>query len=442
VTSTPDHDSAPEFQAVEEIDYHDLDSPEHVSRSPQRSIILNPISGTEGATSSSTITGDDDEDQISEGNKTSPAMQKSYGATTNGLSTGYVGASSVRPHWNSLYGQDVPWLELDGEALSHLDTAKEAHDTRQEVNRTLQKQSAVALAIWKLWYGGVLDDFEDYQTRGLDMPAPTFIELDLKVWLRLYPWTGETVFYCDLPPFPKLDDPRPTWKEYARYGHAIALMKSGSMPVHATADNNPFGRRLTAAMLLAREGSRGLRRCFESILASFHLELERQYDHLEKPCERFVKQFSLRLSETEERNIAGHSDQTKAAAILAMVCHNKLVNGDLHSTLDDLHTQCQQSAEFSTKRAFVWAARLMLYYASPELENSPLPTHLCTRAVDGCKRISKMIHYHPHQELERLKGRGDGKGPMPEEWQDANFASLWTEWICCDSDFFLYDPLA
>jgi hypothetical protein len=365
-------------------------------------------------------------------------MQKSYGVTTTSLSTGYVGANSVRPLWNELYGQDVPWLELDGEALSHLDTPKEAHDIRQEVKR----ESAVALAIWKLWYGGVLDDFEDCQARGLDMPAPTFIELDLKVWLRLYPWTGETVFYRDLPSFPKPDDPRPTWKEYARYGHVIALTKSGSMPVHAPAENNPFRHRLTAAMLLAREGSRGLRRCFESILVSFGLELGYQHDHLEKPCKRFAKQFSLRLSETEERNIAGHSDQTKAAAILAMVCHNELVNGKLHSTLDDLRTQCQKSAEFSTKRAFVWAARLMLYYASPELENSPLPTHLCARAVDGCKRISKMIHCHPHQELAGLKGRGDGNGPTPEEWQDANFAGLWTEWICYDNHFFLYDPLA
>jgi hypothetical protein len=440
VTLTPGHGFAPEFQAVDEISYCDLEAPEHVGRSSQCSTILGPTSGTGDAISSTAITSDDDGDQISEENRAFLPAQESYGATTNDLSTGYVGASSARPHWNLLYEQDVPWLELDGEAWSHL--AKEAHDTLQELKRDLKKQSAIALDIWNLWSGGVLEDFEVQQAHGLDMPAPTFIEPDLNVWLRLYPWIGETALYCDLPPFPKHDAPRPTWREYARYGHAIALMKSGSMPVHALADNNHFRRRLTASMLLAREGSRGLRQCFESILATFDSELRYQYGRLEKPCERFATQFSLRLSETEERNIAGHSDQTKAAAILAMVCHNGLVNGHSHSTLDDLRTQCQQSAEFSTERGLVWAARLMLYYASPELENSPLPTHLCARAMDGYKRISKMIRYHPHQELEVLKGRGDGTGPILEEWQDTNFAGLWTEWICCDSHFFLYDPWA
>jgi hypothetical protein len=50
-----------------------------------------------------------------------------------------------------------------------------------------------------------------------------------------------------------------------------------------------------------------------------------------------------------------------------------------------------------------------------------------------------MIHSHPHQKLDGFEGHKGGKGVVPEGWQDINFAGLWAEWICFDSDFFLYD---
>jgi hypothetical protein len=90
------------------------------------------------------------------------------------------------------------------------------------------------------------------------------------------------------------------------------------------------------------------------------------------------------------------------------------------------------------ERALLWAARLLLYYASPKLTKSALPHNLCARALNGCKRILDMLNCDPYQNPQGSEG-GRGRDPVSDEWQDANFANLWTEWICCDSDFFFHD---
>jgi hypothetical protein len=177
VTFKPDQDTALEFQESEEIDYYDGDSHANVGWRRQDSAILNPISGMVGATLSSATTIDDDNNEISENNVTSPPTEKSLAAVANIVPTDHAGACSVRPYWNSLYRQDIPWLELDRETLRHLDNTKKALDPRQEVKMRLKKQSLVAMAIRQLWYAGVLNDFESYQSRGLDMPAPQYYSL-------------------------------------------------------------------------------------------------------------------------------------------------------------------------------------------------------------------------------------------------------------------------
>ena len=202
-----------------------------------------------------------------------------------------------------------------------------------------------------------------------------------------------------------------------------------------------------AAMLTNRDGRLEktfrvrLPGCFQNIFTSFSSALLDQYGDLEKSCQRFRTQFAIKLSESKERRITGYSIQSKGAAILAAVFHRqaRTWRTESPSEFEDLEGSLIPRAKFSSERALVWAARLMLYYASPEFEKSPLPVALCSRALDGCTRVLKMIHSHPHQKLDGLEGHEDGKGMVPEGWQDINFAGLWAEWICFDSDFFLHD---
>jgi hypothetical protein len=97
-------------------------------------------------------------------------------------------------------------------------------------------------------------------------------------------------------------------------------------------------------------------------------------------------------------------------------------------------------AEFSAERALVWAVRLMLYYASPELKKSVLPSDLIARALDGCRRVLDMIHSHPHRKLREQDAGIQGES-MFDEWENTNFTNIWVHWICYDSDFFLHGLL-
>jgi hypothetical protein len=313
----------------------------------------------------------------------------------------------------------------------------------QEVKERLENQSILAQAIWQLWYAGVLNEFDSRVTRGLSIPKLQVITVDLRLWLGLYPQGAglETDCRFHLQLFPEHDGPNLTWEDYARYGRAIALPKKALTAEEARALESCFVRRLVTAMILAPAQDASLPRCFRNIFTSFSSALLDQHKDLENSCQRFRKQFAIKLSESEERRITGHSIRRKGAAILAAVFDRqaRIWRTKSPSEFEDLEGFSIPGAKFSSKRALVWAARLILYYASPKLEMSPLPMALCSRALDGCTRVLKMIHSHPHQKLDGLGGHKDGEGVVPEGWQDINFAGLWAEWICFDSDFFLHD---
>jgi hypothetical protein len=402
---------------------------------------MNPASGKMDATSSSATMLDDGEDEISDNDMTSPLAEQSLSTTTSTVPTAYAGASSVIPRWNSLYGPDILWLELDCEAFRHLDGPKKTQNPRQELRMRAKKQKKVALAIWQLWYAGLLNEFESHQARGLDRPAPPIIDLDLKSWLCLYPrgTRGRTQVRFSLPLLPGSDDPSLTWGAYANYGHCVAVRKKQTT-LGAQEDQSKLARRLTALVVLAPGGGIDLHKCFGSILNCIDSVLQDQYGDLKQPCERFAKQLLHGLSESEEGHVGECSIQASSAAILAMICHREIqktkpspFSSYLPSDLEDL---LYRDTEFSIQRAFVWAARFALYYASPELEKSPLPTHLCARALDGCRRILEIVKSRQDQESQGSTTRG-GELSLCNMLQGWSFASVWAEWICGDSSFFL-----
>jgi hypothetical protein len=306
----------------------------------------------------------------------------------------------------------------------------------------LKSQSVLARAIWQLWYAGVLNEFDSNLKRGLSTPSLPLIKLDLGLWLRLYPHTADlkTESISHVPMFPKHEEANLTWEDYAGYGRAIAVAKKASTRMEAREQQSLFVRRVVAAMMLDPARTAKLRRFFETIFTYFGSGLRSQYNDLENSCKRFGEQFPLRLSESEEWRIAGHSIRGEGAAILAAVYDHQVKTWRSKSTLGfhDMEAFFTAEAEFSTERALVWATRLVLYYASPALETSPLPTALCSRALDGCTRVLQTIQSHPHHAL-RGAQTGGGDGPLQDVWQDSNFAGIWAEWLCCDSDFFFRD---
>jgi hypothetical protein len=441
VAVTSSHYAAFDFEEIEEIGYYDGDSHADVGTKRQDSAILNPALDKVGATSSSATMLDDSDDEISDNDGASPLVEQSLGAAASTVPTAYAGASSVRPGWNSLYGPDIPWLELDGETFRHLDGPRKKQNQRQELRMRVKEQAKVALAIWQLWYAGVLNEFESHQARGLDRPAPPLVKLDLESWICLYPRDagGRTGVNFSLPLLPGSDDPNLTWEVYANYGHSVAVTKEWTT-LRAQEYYSRLARRLTALVMLAPGGGIDLRECFTSILNCFESVLQDQYGDLEQPCERFAKQLLHGLSESEERYIGGNGIQASSAAILAMICHREIQKPEpsrFSSHLpSDLELLLDRDTEFSIKRAFVWAARFALYYASPELEKSPLPTHLCARALNGCRRILEIVKSRQDQESYGPITRG-GEFSLSNMLQEWSFASVWAEWICGDSSFFL-----
>ena len=303
----------------------------------------------------------------------------------------------------------------------------------EEKKRRLESQSVLAIAIWQLWYAGVLNEFDANLKRGLSTPSLPLIKLDLGLWSRLYPHATDlkTESSSHLPLFPKHEEAGLTWEDYAGYGRAIAMAKA-STRMEAREQQSLFVRRVVAAMMLDPARTAKLRHCFETIFTHFSSGLRNQYNDLENSCKRFGQQFPLRLSESEERRIAGYSMRGKGAAILAAVYDRQVRTWRAKPTLGfhDMEAFFIAEAEFSTERALVWAVRLMLYYASPALETSPLPTALCSRALDGCMRVLQTIKSHPHHAL-RGAQTGGGDGPLEDVWQDSSFAGIWAEWLCC-----------
>lgn len=397
------------------------------------------------ATPSSAITISDDEKMA---DTTSPSMKIDAGSieASSYASANLMGAHSIGLPQKSAYGPDIPWSELFEQASSHIENL-ESMEAQLQNKEVWKKRSDLALAIWEAWCHGDFFgiDFLSEAAEDDSFHPNVSVETVLGAWLALYPQGSYPIVHShdSLPLFPKPDDPVLTWKVYAEHGRTIAAQKlrSRMTPVQVQGYLSLYARRLLAAMMLVRDGSRLLRRCFGFILVYLRPILQYQGSTLGDLCRRFAKHFPDQLSMSEERRILGHSDQHNVAAILAVVCYgHRGSDFDTNPDFKTLQSLFREGAQFSVKQAFVWAARLMLYYASPELSRSPLPSDLCARALSGCERILKLVSSHPHQDPDQLNGQRDNI-PMLDEWQDTNFANLWVEWICYDSEFFVDNDL-
>lgn len=399
------------------------------------------------ATPSSAITIADDEKMA---DTTSPSMKIDAGSieASSYASANLIGAHGISLPQKSAYGPDIPWSELFEQASSHIE-GLESMEAQLQNKEVWKKRSDLTMAIWEAWRHGNFIGIDVLSKAAEDDSFHPNISVEsvLGAWLALYPQGSYPIVHShdSLPLFPKPDDPILTWKVYAEHGQTIAARKLRSLmtPVQVQGYLSLYARRLLAAMMLVRDGSRLLRRCFGFILAYLRPKLQYHASTLEDLCRGFAKHFPDQLSKSEERRILGHSDQHNAAAILAAVCYgHRGSDVDTNRDFKALHSLFQKGAQFSVKQAFVWAARMMLYYASPELSRSPLPSDLCARALSGCESILKTVSSHPppHQDPDQLNGQKDNI-PMLDEWQDTNFANLWVEWICYDSEFFVDNDL-
>jgi hypothetical protein len=301
------------------------------------------------------------------------------------------------------------------------------------------------LAIWAFWHSGELFQsdslFDGFKFRsplgvGIDQILPA--GLDLSAWLVLYPRRVNPELTVHHLPFPEPDAASLTWKDYAEYGHIIASqdMRLGLAPVQCSEYVNISVRRLVAAILLGPDGSKYLRRCFNVILTNLSPILEDQVNRFDQ----LAKRFSIQLLASEEWIIPMYSHEEDRAAVLAMVCDREFRARGIHirPAFKQAAAYLQERGNFSTERALVWAVRFILWFAPSPQSMSSLPRDLCTRALDGCRRVLQTVNSHPLQGLPVCQ-IGLSESSLSNLWQDTNFANLWADWICSDTLFFLHE---
>lgn len=316
-----------------------------------------------------------------------------------------------------------------------------------QTEREKKRQSSLILAIWERWDDGDFSQIEPLLNTGeygINMAMIRRIDWKLRKWTSSYPRPcGNPDLQSEghLPPF-DLDYPGTsilTWRAYVEYGYTIASQKKRMTHVEGQAYVGGAAGRLVAAMLLDPSGIRTVRQSFLKIFNEIEPILKGLQFNLQTPCQRFVKYFYFPSSDCKERNPTGHDEQRREAAMLALACARELKACGIYSTLALTKSNVNfQSGTMRSERPLVWAARLLLYYASPELVWSPLPHHLCARALNGYMQISSKMESALYRNKDGSKGdRRTGLGR--DQLEDAKFAAVWAEWICCDSDFFLHN---
>ena len=396
----------------------------------------------DGATASSAITIDDDNDQMLNSDTSPMPSRGSFTKLGPSVMPIHTGTNPEKQHSKPIQGPQTLWATLEEETQKKLEPMK----------KDLTKQISLAMAMWQFWYSGetvgfdlLFDDVESNQRRGLEWNTLYGTSKVLhQEWLAFYPRnSGPEVRPQGHGPSSQAPDaPIRTWASYADRGYMVASLKTRMNPDFSQAYARLAALRLADNMERVPDKRRHLRRGFEIVLSYFQSLLRNQYSHLKPTCGRFAKYFTLRLSEPEERKLTGRSYQTESAAILAMVFHKELISRDIHTShvFQELSDLVTSDSTFSVERVFVWAARLTLFYASQDLRASPLPSDLCARALSGCGRVLKMIKSPTYQPPRGLSS-GSSNEPVSDVEYDTKFARLWAEWICYDGDFFFDEAL-
>ena len=330
---------------------------------------------------------------------------------------------------------------------------EQASSASEHHNRGMMRRDTLAenawriwtLAIWQIWFQGDFYHFgklhriaERPNEREAELaPLSRQIEPCLKSWIEVYRNDAPEVqaAYRLLLAQQVLNGPL-TWQTYAGLGLDIALQKERRTFQEAKAIILSHGQSLSAAMMKDSAHMTQFRRGFEKVLHVSRAVLKHKICELKTYCEQLTERFHFLPPKPEEPVRASRSEQANVA-VLSMFCHQRQGNLRIF-TRNALHVAINQMTGFSTEKAFLWAARLMLYYASAELDKSPLPSNLCARALDGIDRILRIIYAHPSQNFQSGKSGIDERGVFTEFWQDSNFASIWIQWLCSDNDFFLH----
>jgi hypothetical protein len=284
---------------------------------------------------------------------------------------------------------------------THLEHPENAKEELQNTRRAKRRMSLL-LAIWELWEWGDLSQFEFlfnvveyYDPLDVNINEIRHINLDLSEWAALYPrhMNSEAQSRGAPPSLPERDTQTLAREMHACLGYAIASRKRSMNPLDCEAYASQSTVGLAAIMILTPDRSTSLRQCVSSILTELGPILQHQFFDLKAPCEKLIKYLSHPPSRSEESSTEHDCEERDDAAMLAMICHRELKAQGILDNLafNEVALILDAGAKFSIKEALLWLARLMLFYASPKLINSPLPQNLCARALDGRMQILDMI---------------------------------------------------
>ena len=327
---------------------------------------------------------------------------------------------------------EVPWQQLaDTVSARVVSLAQE-----EELQRQLH------LAIWGVWLTGRYRLFHsvlqaigacsaENHTPLKNLPN-TFFET-ARSWaplVRHEPGYGpDAEHFASIMPNANMID----WRVYAAFARQIASHRT-TVPLQNFLDDAwQKGRRMIATMTLATQGSRALRLGFQKILHHIDNCLRHEEEQLTLCCKPFQHHCRTSLYGTT----GDATDELSATLILAMICYERWLLYDASSQARDELVE-SLPAGFDIRRAFLWAARLLLHYATPG-PRSMLPPDICARATTGSKHMLRALKSHAGPHLApglRLNDEHIVKSAAYASWKDAAFISLWVEWIISDTEFF------
>ncbi len=419
----------------------------HISASAETRTHVLSQQGSQSLTHNTTIQeefqGTRDNPQQVNGHRSDISEEWANGATTEQVSALPVDRYIMEATnlWSFSSSMQL-WATIEEQTLSTI-----AHCHRMTRDTLTQDAWRIwTLAVWQIWFQGDLYHFgklhriaERPKEREPELvPLAKKIEPHLQAWLNLYRKdVPEVQARARLLAGSQVCEVSLTWQTYAGLGYKIALQRGRWNAQDIKPHVISQGQSLSTAMMQdSGHAPHLLRRGFEEVLKFCRRVLKHKIHEMKTICEQLTDRFHFQPPKAEEGGLASRNEQANVA-VLSMVFQSRLK--DLRTgARERLTVATTQMTGFTTEKAFLWAARLMLYYACPELDKSPLPASLCARALDGSSRIFRAIHAHPSQDFQVGKSGIINRGVFSDFWQDSNFVNLWVEWLCCDSDFFLH----